>query len=315
MTDPSSVPGIPPTPIFLAGPTGGGKSAVALALADRFDRAAIVNADAFQIYRGIEILSAAPSERDRFQVPHHLYGVLSLAESCDAARYAGMARETIASLAREGIRPIVVGGSGLYLKALTHGLAQTPPGDPVLREHLETLSLDELITWYRRLDPEGAETADLKNRRYVSRYLEISLLSGKPSSEVKREFAVPDPQVRAFVLTRDREDLYARINHRTRVMFDSGAIDEVRRFENEPLSPTAAKAIGLGEIRELIAGRLTESEAVEAIRQATRRYAKRQGTWFRREKVFQSVCLGKDATAESAADQIRGAIDSSSSPS
>lgn len=294
--------------IVLAGPTGSGKSQVALALAERFEKAAIVNADAFQVYRGIEILSAAPAEADRRRLPHHLYGALSLSESCDAARYAEMARTTLRKLIEEGFQPIVVGGSGLYLKALTHGLADIPPGDEALRARLESLSLDELVDWYRRLDPTGADAADLRNRRYVSRYLEISLLTGKPSSTVKRNFAEPDPDIDAFVIARDREDLYDRINRRTRSMFESGVVEEVRLLEGIPLSETAVKAIGLREIQALIENRKSEPEAIEEIRQATRRYAKRQVTWFRREKVFQSVCLEKDATPESAADQIMTAL-------
>mgnify|MGYP001627942119 CR=1 FL=1 len=289
---------------YLAGPTGSGKSAVALALAERIGNAAIVNADAFQLYRGYEILSAAPPPEDRKRVPHHLYGALSLEENCDAARFSTLARETITRLAGQGIVPIVVGGSGLYLKSLTHGLAPTPPGDPELRARLEEKSLDELVAQYRDLDPEGAGATNLKNRRYVTRNLEISLLTGRPASELKREFARRAPKISAVVLSREREELYDRINRRTESMFSEGVIEEIRALADSELCVTAEKAIGLREIRAHLAGKLSETETLEAIQQATRRYAKRQGTWFRRESAFQSVCLDRDETPDSSASRI-----------
>ncbi|MCB1063831.1 MAG: tRNA (adenosine(37)-N6)-dimethylallyltransferase MiaA [Verrucomicrobiae bacterium] len=290
--------------LYISGPTGSGKSAVALALAKSLGKAAIVNADAFQLYRGYEILSAAPSQRDQAEIPHHLYGVLSLTETCDAIRFADMARTVIDDLVSRDIQPIVAGGSGLYLKALTHGLAPTPAGDAELRAQLDDLSLSELVAWYQRLDPEGAAATNLLNRRYVTRNLEISLLSGKPASELKREFVVPEPHLRAVVLTREREDLYERINRRTAQMFQDGVVDEIRRLEGTPLSATAEKAIGLAEIRAFIRDETDQDSAIERIRQSTRHYAKRQLTWFRREKAFQSVCLDASETADSATDRI-----------
>ncbi len=309
MTPPSDTPtsiAAPDPAIYVAGATGSGKSAVAIALARRLGNAAIVNADAFQLYRGYEILSAAPGAADRLRVPHHLYGVLALSGTCDAARYARMARPLITSLADSGIRPIVVGGSGLYLKALTHGLAPTPPADPELRARLEELDLPDLVDWYRGLDPDGAEATNLQNRRYVTRNLEITLLTGRPASEIKRAFAVAEPDLHAILLTRDRADLYDRIDRRTAAMFSDGVVTEVRALSGATLSSTAEKAIGLAEIRALLAGELDEPAAIDRIRQATRRYAKRQLTWFRREKAFQSVCLDAAETADSAADRILG---------
>lgn len=298
-----------PRPLYLAGPTGSGKSEVALALAERIPGAEIVNADAYQIYRGYEILSAAPDASSRERAPHHLYGVLSLEEACDAARYAEMARPLLDRLIAEGKRPLVVGGSGLYLKALTHGLSDTPPADPALRARLDDLSHPALVDWFRRLDPQGAETADLQNRRYLTRYLEISLLSGRPSSELRRGFATATPELDAVFLTRDRPDLYERINERTSRMFSDGVVEEIRALDPNALSATARKAIGLQEVLDLLEGKTEESNAVDAIRQATRRYAKRQGTWFRREKVFQSVCLAPDETPDSAANRVLSLLD------
>jgi tRNA dimethylallyltransferase len=290
--------------IYLAGPTGSGKSAVAMALARRIGRAAIVNADAFQLYRGIELLSAAPDAADRAEIPHFLYGVLDPAESCDAVHYAALARAVIDDLARRDLVPIVVGGSGLYLKALTHGLAPTPPGDEQLREILATLDLETLAAWLTAIDPVGAAATNLKNRRYVTRNLEISLLGGRPASEQKQSFAVAEPIIRGIVLTRDRADLYRRIDARAASLFRSGVVAEVAALAGHPISVTAAKAIGLREIQDLLDGRLSEPDCIAAIAQATRRYAKRQETWFRREKAFQSVCLPPSETPDSASGRI-----------
>lgn len=294
----------PLSPIYLAGPTASGKSAVAMALARRLGRAAIVNADAFQLYQGLSRLSAAPEEADRSAVPHHLYGILAPTETCDAATYASMAREVIDRLLADGVVPLIVGGSGLYLKALTHGLAPTPPGDAVLREQLDSLPLESLVAWLTALDPVGAAATNLKNRRYVTRNLEITLLSGQPASRLKQSFAVADPEIRAFVLTRSRDDLYRRIDRRAAEMLRSGAVEEVAALNGTPVSATAEKAIGFREIRDMIAGRLSPEDCLASIAQATRRYAKRQETWFRREKAFQSVCLSPSETPNSAADRL-----------
>ena len=301
------MPESPPQPdpaFYLAGPTGCGKTAVALALARRLGEAEIINGDAFQIYRGIEILSAAPTESERAGVPHHLFGALSMEENCNAIRFVSLARKAIAQVVARDALPIVVGGSGLYLKALTHGIAPAPPRDSELRESLESLSLDELAAWLTALDPKGAALTNLKNRRYVIRNLEITLLTGRPASEVKAQFAVPDPKIRAVFLSRDRSDLHDRIHRRTEQMFEDGVVEEIRGLEDTALSETAERAIGLLDIRALIAGRIDEAEAIATIQQATRRYVKRQQTWFRRENVFQTVCLAPDERPDSAVDRI-----------
>ncbi|NNE92115.1 MAG: tRNA (adenosine(37)-N6)-dimethylallyltransferase MiaA [Verrucomicrobiales bacterium] len=291
-------------PIYLAGPTGCGKSSVALALAEKIGSGEIVNADAFQLYRGLEILTAAPPQSDRDRVPHYLYGVLDLSESCDAARFSRLAEEKVTGLKAAGKIPIVVGGSGLYLKSLTHGLGPTPPGDAKLRVRLDAMSLEELVAELEKIDPVGAAETNLKNRRYVTRNLEISILTGVPASTLKRDFERSSPEFDGIYLTRERDDLYKRINRRTQAMFSEGLIEQVAELAGAEISPTAEKAIGLREIRSLLAGEISEAECIELIQQATRRYSKRQRTWFRREKQFQTICLAPDETPESVADRI-----------
>lgn len=288
-------------PLYLAGPTGSGKTAVALALARLAAPCEIINADAFQIYRGMDLLSAAPSAEERLACPHHLFGVLDPSEENDAAAFARLARSTIAGVGERAL-PLVVGGSGLYLKAVTHGLSPTPTADPAMRAELEALPLEELVDRFRRLDPAGAAVTNLKNRRYVTRSLEICLLTGRPASELKQEWTLLAPAIKGVYLQRERADLDDRIARRTAAMFEAGVVDEVARLG--PLSHTAEKAIGLREIQALLRGEIGEAECRESIRLATRRYAKRQETWFRKEPGFIPFPIHPEDSPEETASRI-----------
>jgi tRNA dimethylallyltransferase len=273
---------------FITGPTASGKTALAIALAEHVG-GEIVNADAFQLYAGMDLLTAKPSPAELASVPHHLYGVIPLTEACDAQRYHSLALPILEDIAARGRVPIVVGGSGLYIKALTHGLSPLPAASPQLRAQFQHLSPDEKVVWLLQRDPEAATTVNLRNPRYVERALEICLLTGRPQSGLRRSFEQAEPQVNGVILTWDRETLYRRINQRTQDMFAAGLIEEVRALG--PLSPTAEKAIGVREIRAHLAGQVSLEDTLAAIQQATRHYAKRQITWFRRERCFQTICL------------------------
>lgn len=279
---------LPANIFFVVGPTASGKSALALALAEAVG-GEIVNADAFQLYAGMDLLTAKPSAKEMTRVPHHLYGVLPLTESCDAQRFHALALPVLQDIAQRGRRPIVVGGSGLYVKALTHGLSPLPAASPQIREHFKILSDGEKIVWLLQRDPEAATTVNLRNPRYVERALEICLLTGRPQSGLRRSFAQKEPAVSGVILEWSRETLYARINQRTLDMVKAGLVEEVRALG--PLSPTAEKAIGIREVRDHLAGKSTLEQTIAAIQQATRHYAKRQMTWFRRERCFQTICL------------------------
>lgn len=272
-----------PQPIYLCGPTAAGKSRLAAQLAARIG-GEVVNADAFQLYRGLETLVAAPTSAETDLCPHHLFGVLDPAESCDAMRYRQLALPVIEEILHRGRTPVVTGGSGLYLKFLTHGPDPLPPGDPELRAQLDARPLDSLVEELRRLDPLEATRTPLSNRRYVSRALEICLLSGKRCSDLRdgwsRQSAAVDARLNGLVIIRERPDLHHRIALRTRAMLDGGAIDEVSAHR---LSPTFAKAIGVPQIREYLAGEIDLETCFDRIAAATRQYAKRQETWFRRE--------------------------------
>jgi tRNA dimethylallyltransferase len=273
------------TPYYICGPTASGKSALALKMARQLD-GEIVNADAFQLYRGLEIVSAAPSADELAQVPHHLYGVLPPTELADAQRYVTLARPIIADIIVRGKTPIITGGSGLYLKFLTHGAAPLPTADAALREEMDARPLSDLVAQLESLDPVEASRTALQNRRFVSRALEICLLSGQRASTLRDQWqsktAEISAQLRGLVIQRSRPDLHARIAQRTRAMLDGGAIEEVSALS--AISRNCEKAIGFREIRALIQGEIDRPTCEELINAATRQYAKRQETWFRREK-------------------------------
>jgi len=288
---------------FIVGPTATGKSELAADVAGEMD-AEIVSADAFQIYRGLDLLMAKPDASTLAKVPHHLIGMIRLSEEMNAEKYRSAATRVVDEINSRGRLAIVVGGSGLYIKALTHGLAPLPEADPKLREELNAMSLDELRSRLAELDAEAARTIDTKNRRRVARALEICLLTGKPVAEVlaagglsAAALAKADdpgrpgstiPATGVFVF-RDREELYQRINQRVEAMFEQGVIEEVRAAGL--MGTTASQMIGLREIRELLDGKMSLMQCIAEIQQATRRYAKRQLTWFRRQTNFSPLNL------------------------
>ena len=274
-----------PQPFYVVGPTGSGKSALAIALANQWG-GEIVNADAFQLYRGLDICTAKPTASESALAPHHLYGVLAPTELCDAAFFAELAKPVIADIASRGAVPIVVGGSGLYIKALTHGLSALP-SDEGLRRRLSHLTTGERVAWLLARDPHASTTVNLKNDRYVTRALEICLLTGKRQSDLRRAWQDRVPEYNGIQLAWERDALHHRINQRVHAMVAAGLVDEIRKAVE--LSATAEKAIGVREVRDHLRGRLSLEEAVAAIQLASRQYAQRQVKWFRREKGFVPV--------------------------
>lgn len=272
-------------PHYICGATCSGKSAYALALAEKCN-GEIVNADAFQLYRGIETITAAPSQADREKIPHHLYGVFSVAESCDAAKYAALAAPVITEIISRGKTPIITGGSGLYLKFLTHGASPLPTGDEKIRAELELLDTEKLLEKLELLDPKEAAQISRQNRRYLIRSLEVCLLTNRPISEQRDAWlsatAEKTKHLSGTLIQIPRETLHTRIALRTKQMLSHGAIEEIANIET--FSLTAQKAIGISQIQDYIAGKISLSTCEELITTATRQYAKRQETWFRRER-------------------------------
>src|SRR6266403_3184768 len=281
---------------FIVGPTATGTSELAADVA-REVSVEIVSADAFQIYRGLDLLTAKPDASTLANAPHHLIGTVPFTEAMNAEKFRRLGLRAIDEINSRGRLAIVVGGSGLYVKALTHGLAPLPESDPKLRERLNAMSLDELRSRLIDLDSEAAGKIDMKNRRRVVRAVEICMRTGKPVSEAVAgvgDSGQPGstiPATGVFVV-RDREELYARINQRVEAIFESGVIEEVRAARE--MSATASQMIGFREIHQLLNGPADAgsiSQCMAAIQQATRRYAKRQLTWFRRQTNFPPLNL------------------------
>ena len=282
---------------FVVGPTAVGKTGLAIELAQQFE-AEIVNADAFQIYRGLDVLTAKPPAEAQRRVRHHLLGQISLTETMSAAKFRELACDALADIRSRKKNAIVVGGSGLYLKAITHGFDEVPPPDQKLREELSTLPQKELAARLQKLSPEFAARTDLRNPRRVIRAIEIvsartvipSAVEGsrratfKVTSSGSLDSARDDGVFGGVLLVRDRDDLYQRINERVKAMFRDGVEEEVRLLQE--VGSTAASALGLKEIRALNAGQISREECIAKIQQATRRYAKRQLTWFRHQTTF-----------------------------
>ena len=275
---------------YIVGPTAVGKSEIAGEVAQRIG-AEVLSADAFQIYRGLDLLTAKPDRATLAKAPHHLIGTVPLSEEMNAEKF----REAAETVAARGKPLIVVGGTGLYIKTLTHGLATLPPADQQLREKLERTTSDELFRSFRALDPVGAEKIDRQNRRRLIRAVEVCLLTGKPFSRQRTQWKDTAP-AKGILIERERAELYARIDQRVEQMFAAGVIEEVRQVKN--IGPTAAQTLGLREIFSLIAGEITQAECILKIQQATRRYAKRQLTWFRGQTNFPSLNLSAHDPAE-----------------
>ncbi len=299
------MPADPPPLFIIAGPTAVGKSAAAVAVAERCG-GEIVSADAFQIYEGLDILTAKPDPTLRTRVPHHLIGEIPRTQSFDVAQYLKLANERILDIRTRGRIPIVVGGTGLYVRALTHGLADLPPADAGLRARLESQTTDELVDQLARLDPAGHALIDRQNRRRLIRAVEVCVLTGIPFSNFRDQWKAPVVAANGVVLNRERDDLRARIDRRTEAMFAAGVIDEVR--QSEPIGPTASQTLGWREIGAVLAGTMGRDECILKIQQSTRQYAKRQLTWFRRDAQLERIHLaGEDAPRELIEDLARRA--------
>lgn len=274
---------LPPLAV-IAGPTASGKSALALALAER-SGGAIVNADSAQVYRDLPILSAAPTDDERARAEHRLYGVLDGASPCSAADWATLARVEIAQLHSQGRLPILVGGTGLYLRTLLDGIAPVPPIEPAVRSEVRSARLEDNRARLEALDPTAAERLRPSDSARTARALEVVLSTGRPLHEwqAKREGGIAGQvTLTPLILLPPRDWLNQRCDLRFARMMDEGAVDEVKALLSRKLDPElpVMRAIGVREITAFLRGEVSRDEAATAGQHATRRYAKRQYTWF-----------------------------------
>ncbi len=273
---------------FIVGPTGVGKTAVAVAAAEALD-AEIVNVDSRQIYRRLDIGTAKPSRAEQRRVRHHLLDRIEPEEVCTAARFATMFREAVDDLVARGARALAVGGAGLYVDACRKGLHPLPPADPAIRLRLEdetdSLGVEAMHERLAGLDPETAARVGPRDRQRIVRALEVATITGRPMSAQLKGPAEPacDPATPLVYLARERRDLYARIEERCRAMVEAGLVEEVRLLLENGLSTRAPglKSVGYAEWVAFHEGRIGRGEAQERFERNSRRYAKRQETWFR----------------------------------
>jgi tRNA dimethylallyltransferase len=269
---------------LIAGATASGKSALALELAEHAN-GVIVNADSAQVYRDLPILSAAPTEADLGRAEHRLFGYLDGALACSAADWAERARGEIADVHAQGRLPILVGGTGLYLRTLLFGIAPVPPIDPDVRRRVRETTVQENRAKLLELDPDAAARLKPGDTARVARALEVVVSTGRTLSDWQqhREGGIADEvQLRPLILLPPRDWLYRRCDERFASMFEGGAVGEVGALLARKLDANlpVMRGIGVREIAGLLAGDLTREEALAAGQQATRRYAKRQYTWF-----------------------------------
>jgi tRNA dimethylallyltransferase len=304
---------VPTTPhvVAVVGATATGKSDLAVALARRLG-GEVVNADSMQLYRGMDVGTAKLTDAERRGVPHHLLDVWDVRDAANVADYQRLARESFVDIGRRGRTPVLVGGSGLYVRAAVDDL-DFPGTDDAVRSRLE----DELAAvgpsaMHERLaavDPDAAESILPSNGRRIVRALEVVELTGRPFTATLPEpaYAVPTTQLG---LAMDREELDRRIAHRVERMWERGLVDEVRGLAARGLREgrTAARALGYAQVLRFLAGEWTEEQARDETVQATRRFARRQESWFRRDPRVGWLEASDPAALERAAVALLGEL-------
>ena len=273
-----------PPLVVIAGPTASGKSALAVILAQQID-GVIVNADSAQLYRDLSVLSASPSDDELSQAEHRLFGVRDAAVPCSAADWAAMARHEIGLVHSAGQTPILVGGSGLYLRSLLDGIAPVPAIDPEVRAMVRNADVVENRAKLQFLDPEAFERISPRDTSRIARALEVVVSTSRTLKEWQNQRQGGIGQsvdLSAAILLPPRPWLYHRCDARFVKMVDAGAVGEVEALLERRLSPAlpAMRAIGVAELATYLRGEIMLNQAIAAGQQATRRYAKRQYTWF-----------------------------------
>lgn len=296
---------------FLTGATAVGKSRVGLALAQAID-AEIISLDSMAIYRGMDIGTAKPSTAEQAEVPHHLIDIRDPQEEYSVAQYLDDAQCVVRNIQSRGRQPLFVGGTPMWLKCLLRGLFEGPPANWKLRKEIEqeaaSLEAGQLHHRLQQVDPLAAVQIHPNDTRRIIRALEVFRSTGEPISHQQLQFdeARPAKECRVFVLHREREDQHRRIEERVDKMLADGLVDEVLNLTagNNQLGRTASQAVGYQEVLEHLAGETDEREMSEKIKARTRRFAKRQGTWFRSLSECRWVEMGEEMAVNKVVEQI-----------
>jgi tRNA dimethylallyltransferase len=300
--------------IFLIGPTAVGKSQTAYHLAKKIN-AEIISCDSMQVYKGMDIGTSKPEKKLRKEIPHHLIDVISPDEEFNVAKYQSEVASVIDKIYEKGKLALISGGTGLYMKVLLDGIFKEKEGSLKIREGLkkqaENKGLEFLYQELKRLDPEAAEIVHPRDARRIIRALEFYHKTKRTISEAKKTTRgiLKDYKVRIFGLSRSREELYQRINKRVDAMFEKGLVDEVIKLNKKyNLSKTAKEALGYKEILKFLKGKFPLDEAKELIKRNTRRLAKRQLTWFKKDARVEWIEVEDKEGPEETAGKIYGMI-------
>jgi tRNA dimethylallyltransferase len=273
--------------LILLGPTGVGKTGISILLAKALNTD-IISADSMQIYRYMDIGTAKPSKKERTIVKHHMIDIVDPRESYSTGKYIEAVAPIIEELLNKEKIPIVVGGAGLYIKAMTRGIFSGPSADWTLREDLLSIENEEegsLYNYIKELDPGAAEKITSNDKRRIIRALEVCLKSKGRLSEIQKKLTRPLPyEFIKIGLSRDRKELYKMIEERVDAMIEAGLVEEVKNILEMNPGRTPMQAIGYKEFAMYFQGEMTLDEAVNLMKKATKRYAKRQFTWFRKEE-------------------------------
>ncbi|MEO2066374.1 MAG: tRNA (adenosine(37)-N6)-dimethylallyltransferase MiaA [Desulfurobacteriaceae bacterium] len=283
--------------IVLTGPTATGKTDFSIKLAREIG-GEVVSADSMQVYKGLDVGTDKVSKEIREEIPHYLIDVVEPTEKFSVADFVREADRAIEEIRRKGKYPIVVGGTGFYIKSLLFGLPQTPPSDERLREELKKLSDEELFSEVKKISPEYAEKVGSKDRKRLIRALEVYSLTGKPITEFKPWGDKPRYRFLGYFLYRNRPDLYRRIEDRVESQVRRGLVDEARWLLSLGEDLTALQALGYKEMAKYIEGKMSLEEAKRLLKRRTKEFAKRQFTWFRKEKGFKWVNLSEVSQEE-----------------
>lgn len=295
--------------VFLVGPTAVGKTGVAVALAKKIN-AEIISCDSMQVYKGMDLLTSKPASALRKKAKHHLIGVIAPIKEYNVSRYRKEALAKVKAILKKHKIPLFVGGTGLYLSILLDGIFKAKAQDKKIRERLykeaEAKGGRFLYERLRQVDPPAAAKIHPNDTRRIVRSLEVYELTGQPISHLQKERKglIDEYDVRIFCLDRERDKLYERINRRVDKMFKAGLVAEVKKLLKVNLSKTARYAIGLRELRDYFDAKTSLEEAKALIKRNSRWYAKRQLTWFRKDKRIEWVQVAPGETPKAVSQRI-----------
>lgn len=300
--------------IVVCGPTASGKTGLGIELAKKYN-GEVVSADSMQIYMGMDIATAKPTPQEMKGVTHHLISYVQPTESYSVAQYVEEAHKVIKDIYNRGKTPILVGGTGLYINSLVNNIefGKENSSDEIreqLYKKLEAQGAESLLQQLAQFDPQSAQRLGTANHRRLIRAIEIYLTTGKTMTQhIAESKLAPTPynDVRIGLSCKDRENLYNKINLRVDLMVEQGLLEEAENFRNQAYSNTAVKAIGYKELEPYFNGSLTLSQALENLKRETRRYAKRQLTWFRRDEKINWILtdtMTKQQVLQNAVDII-----------